>query len=736
MSKLIIISNRLPVTAEKNNGALAYQKSIGGLATGLKNYHAQADSVWVGWPGIADEEIISEDKTAIQNELQKTYQCLPVFLTGEEIDRFYNGFCNETIWPLFHYFVGKTKYDTKNWETYQQVNEKFFKAVETVIGDDDIIWVHDYQLMLLPKMIKEKYPDTQVGFFLHIPFPSFELFRLLIWREEILRGMMGADLIGFHTFEYVRHFLSSIRHLLSLENTMNRISYEDRYVQVDAFPMGIDYHFFAREHENDYFQEDAMEIIEKANDVKIILSVDRLDYSKGIPERLKAFERFLTDYPEYREKVRFNLIVAPSRVAIDIYDDLRKEITELVSSINGKFGTFTWMPVWFFYRSFSQESLITLYRHSDVLLVTPLRDGMNLVCKEYIAARTDYEGMVVISETAGAASELGEAVIVNANDGDAIARGLKIALDMPREEKISKNKVMHRRLQRYNVNFWAKEFLNALQRIVAESNSNITQRNLEIDGLIVDIAYQQAKKRILFLDYDGTLVGFSPVPDQAKPDEELIDLLTALTADSANTVVIISGRERYDLEEWFKGLDLYMIASHGLWIRYPEQEWIMTASLDNDWKDPIRHIMELFTDRIPGSLIEEKDYSLAWHYRQCDPDLIAVKLSEVRETLRSMIESNTLGLQEGNKVLEVKDNRVNKGFGAANFINNQEHDFILAVGDDYTDEDLFTSLPPEAYTIKIGLASTSAEYFLKSWQSMRSMLKRFADISNPSSKIK
>jgi len=288
---------------------------------------------------------------------------------------------------------------------------------------------------------------------------------------------------------------------------------------------------------------------------------------------------------------------------------------------------------------------------------------------------------------------------------------------------------MHRRLQRYNVDFWAGEFLHALRHSVSESTQTIKQRSIEKGSYLIENAYQNANKRVLFLDYDGTLVGFSPQPDQARPDEELIQLLEVLVNDPRNTVVIISGRERYDLEEWFQNLNLYIIASHGLWLRYPGQEWIMTTSLDNDWKDPIRYIMELYTDRIPGSLIEEKDYSLAWHYRQSDPDMIAVKLSEVRETLRSIIQAETLGLQEGNKVLEVKDNRVNKGFGAAAFIQNQEYDFIFAVGDDYTDEDLFTSLPQDAYTVKVGLGNISAAYFLKSWQSMRRILKKFADIS-------
>lgn len=734
MSKLIIISNRLPVNIKKEAKQFNYQKSIGGLATGLQSYHEQADSLWIGWPGLADEEINPEAKEKIKEKLKAEFKCLPVFLSDEDIDQYYYGFCNNTIWPLFHYFTGKARYEFSNWEAYQRVNRKFFDAVETIIGENDVVWIHDYQLMLLPRMIKDKHPNTQVGFFLHIPFPSFEIFRLLIWREEILKGLLGADLIGFHTFDYVRHFLSSVRRLLSLEYNFNKISYEDRYVQVDAFPMGIDYEFFSRTDEGD--DPEIKEIVESLKDTRIILSIDRLDYTKGLTQRIKAFSRFLSKYPEYREKVRLNMIVAPSREAVDSYDDQRREITELISEVNGKQGTLTWMPIWFFYRSFTQKHLINLYRHADVLLVTPLRDGMNLVAKEYIAARTDCEGMLVISETAGAASELGEAVVVNANDYNAIASGIKTALDMPRDEKIARNKMMHRRLQRYNVDFWASEFLNALARAFLESAQTVAQGNIERDSYKIEEAYKKAENRILFLDYDGTLVGFKPTPDQARPDEELKSMLSGLANDPRNTVFIVSGRDRHILDEWLGNLNLYLLASHGLWLRHPDQkDWSMLVSLGNDWKDSVRHILELYTDRVPGSLIEEKEYSLAWHYRQCEPEMAAVKLSEMRETLISMIHSTTLGLQEGNKVLEIKDSRVNKGYVASLMIQRQNYDFILGVGDDYTDEDLLLSLPANAFSIKIGLGSTHARYHLKSWQSMRSMLKKFVNISATADKI-
>lgn len=730
MSKIVIISNRLPLTVKKCNEKLEYQESIGGLVTGLKKYHEQTESIWAGWAGIACEEINREERKTIQKELRNRHQYLPVFLTNKEVNLYYNGFCNETIWPLFHYFPTITQYRTETWEAYRHVNEKFFNSVEHVIEDGDIVWIHDYQLMLLPQMVKDRFPNCQVGFFLHIPFPSFEIFRLLIWREQILRGLLGADLIGFHTYDYVRHFLSSVRRLLGLDIHMNQISYEDRYIQVDAFPMGIAFDFFAADHEDDSYPEDVQEVISKTNEGQMILSIDRLDYTKGIPERLKAFERFLTRYPEFREKVRLNMIVAPSRVDVGYYDDLLREIRELVSQINGKFGTFTWMPVWFFFRSYSQENLIALYRHSDVLLVTPLRDGMNLVCKEYIASRRDHEGMVVISETIGAASELGEAVVVNANDYDAIADGIKMALDMPRDEKIARNMAMSRRIQRYDIDFWAGEFFNSLRNTVMYYDKSITDRNIEKDSYLLEKAYRNAKNRVLFLDYDGTLVGFQSKPSLAKPDDELRQLLRNLASDPKNTVVLVSGRDRYTLEEWFGDLDMHLFASHGLWTRHPGQDWVMTIALDNSWKESVRHILEMYTDRTPGSFIEEKDDSIAWHYRLSVPDMIDVKLIEVKETLLSLTHHGTLGLLEGNKVLEIKDNRVSKGFTSLNFISNQDFDFIFAAGDDHTDESLFSSLPSDAITVKIGLGNTGARYFLKSWQSVRGILNKFIDISS------
>ncbi|MFD2701327.1 bifunctional alpha,alpha-trehalose-phosphate synthase (UDP-forming)/trehalose-phosphatase [Paenibacillus shunpengii] len=728
MSKLIFVSNRLPVTVKKNESELTYSKSIGGLATGLKSYHEQGNSVWAGWPGISSNELSDVDQASINTELSEQYNCLPIFLSEEEIDQYYHGFCNETIWPLFHYFTSNTEYSKDTWEAYKRVNQKFFDVLDEVIEPDDTIWVHDYQLMLLPQMIREKYPNAKIGFFLHIPFPSFEIFRLLIWRKEILQGLLGANLIGFHTYDYVRHFLSTVRRILGVEHSLNKLSYETHNVQVEAFPMGIDYEYFSNTDTVELSSE-LQDFVESTRTIQNILSIDRLDYTKGIPDRIKAFKRFLTKYPEYHEKVRLNLIVAPSRVEVETYDTLKKHIEVLVSEVNGQFGTVNWMPIWFFFRTFSQDDLIAFYRHSDVLLVTPLRDGMNLVAKEYIASRNDYKGMLVMSETAGAASELGEAVIVNANDHGAIAEGLKTALDMPDHEKIERNTMMHHRLSRYNINFWADEFITAL----GNSETGVLQTKPLVDvsdSSVIKTAYTDAERRLILLDYDGTLVGFKPTPDQAKPDEELRQLLAGLSQDPKNTVVIITGRDRGVIEKWLGDLNLHLIASHGLWFKQAGGEWIKTINVDNDWKDKIRHILEMYTDRMPGSLIEEKEYSLAWHYRQCEPDVIALKRDELREALISITQSMSLGVLEGSKVLEVKDSRINKGHGVHLLTRAEAFDFIIGAGDDYTDEDMFNALPEEAFSIKIGSGNTNAKYQLKTNKEFRTLLKKLEELSD------
>ncbi len=715
MSRTIIVANRLPVSIDLGNHTeeILINESIGGLATGLKSVHAHKDSLWMGWSGLSSGQCTSAQKKQITSTLENDYRCLPIFLTERQIHRFYYGFCNKTIWPLFHYFPNMTSWLKDDWKAYLDVNKAFFKILKKRMGSGDTIWIHDYQLMLLPQMIREEQPDIKIGFFLHIPFPSFELFRLLPERETVLRGILGADLIGFHTYDYARHFLSSVRRLLGYENTFGRIEMETRDSTVDAFPMGVDYERYYKSGVLSSIQEGTHKMLQETQGKQVILSVDRLDYTKGIPERIKAYARFLDDHPEYSEKVHLLLIAAPSRTEVDTYLELKKEIEELVSDVNGRFGTIGWVPVWFFYQSFSFSELAPLYRGSDVLLVTPLRDGMNLVVKEFIASRTDFRGAVILSETAGAASELGESILVNPYDIQSISKAIQQALEMPVLEQIQRNQGMHERLKRYTVEHWAQDFLSTLgkERSLHHSHAILM---FEEEQEVVFNAFQNAQNRLLIFDYDGTLTPLQNTPEEAVPSKELVELIRNVAELPQTTLIMASGRKREDLQSWFEDMPITLSAEHGLWLRPKGEGWKSELGVNEEWKDKIRAIIESFVDRTPKSFIEEKTLGLAWHYRSCDPEQATVRLNELRETLMTYVQNMNLCLLEGSKVLEVRDMNANKGIVVNQLVQQESWDFILCAGDDVTDEDMFSILPENAFSIKVGRERSGARFHVDS----------------------
>jgi len=730
MAKIIYVSNRLPVTINRNpeSGEYSFSRSIGGLATGLSSVHNEGGSLWVGWSGLHDEDVSGSDAEELKRLLMREENCVPFQLSRKDFEEFYLGFCNEAIWPLFHYFPNRAHYHTGQWEAYYRVNRLFFEELKPYIEPGDTIWVHDYQLMLLPQMIREEFPEALVGFFLHIPFPSYEIMRLMPWREEIMAGLLGSDLLGFHTYDYVRHFISSARRLLGYEFSLGYLTAGQRLVRADVFPMGIDYEKYNQADKNQEVLNAHVEVKRELTGNRTILSVDRLDYTKGIPERIKSFALFLDQHPEYHEKVGLFLIVAPSRTEVEEYQDLLKEIQELVSAANGRHGSLGWTPIHFFYRSFSFEDLTALYMEADLLLVTALRDGMNLIAKEYLAARKDNTGVLILSETAGAVHELGESLMINPNDLQGIADAIDTGLKMDAEDQKRRNTIMKRRISRYNVRFWAKDFVRKLEE-VHEYQRAQSARNM-IDSVEETMLkdYKNAKKAIFFLDYDGTLVGFQDKPEKARPDEELLDIVTALCKPKGNRVVVISGREPRDLESFFSGVPVEMAAGHGSWVKMKGKEWEKAELFSTEWKEGIRPILESYTDRTPGSFIEEKEFSLAWHYRRCEPDLAALRVGELKDSLYSVIENMNIGLLDGNKVLEVKDSFVNKGIAASEWLRGEEFDFIFAVGDDYTDEDLFDVVPEKAYSIKVGMALSKAKYHVKGWRSLRGVLKKLASL--------
>lgn len=719
MKRLMIVSNRLPVTVVKRTNNFTFQPSVGGLATGLSSI-PDSQRTWIGWPGISSEKLNSTEKELIRTRLAEN-SFLPLFLNQNDFDLHYNGFCNNTIWPLFHHLIQYAVFEKKFWQSYEQVNRIFLELVLEVAGPEDVIWIHDYHLMLLPELIRKRLPNAAIGFFLHIPFPSFEIFRFLPWKKEVLNGLLGADLIGFHTYSYVKHFLDSIRRTLGFENFYGEITVNDRLVKVDSFPMGIDYKKFSNAANQLKVKKEISRIRKNVGDQKILLSIDRLDYTKGMPQRLEAFDSFLDKYPEFKEKVTYILVAVPSRTKVEDYRLLKKQVDELVGKINGNHGTFGWVPIWYIYSSLQFPTLAALYNLAEAAIVTPIRDGMNLIAKEFIASKVDFKGTLILSETAGVAEELGEAVIVNPSDKEEIVNAIHDALLMTDKQQIKRNKQMHERLQRYDIEKWASDFTDTLTKVKKMQGDLNTKRLTQESRNKMVAEYHASSKRLILLDYDGTLVPIAQTPEKAAPDDALLQILTSLKAN--NHVVVLSGRSREVLENWLTSLHLEMVAEHGAWIKEEGEDWKTTEPQLPEWKKEIRPILEMYVDRTPGSFIEEKDFSLVWHYRNCNAELADVRLKELKDILLSLTANLNIGFMEGKKVIEVKDTNINKGKAALRWISKRRWDFILAIGDDYTDEDMFNVLPDTAYSLKVGFGSSKANFSLGSVREVRKLLE-------------
>jgi trehalose 6-phosphate synthase/phosphatase len=722
MPRTIIVSNRLPTKVQRTTSGLTFQPSEGGLATGLGSIYRADDNVWVGWPGLFVDD--PAEQAHVTEQLHADSMA-PVFLTEAEIHDFYEGFSNGTLWPTFHYFSEFATYEQTHWEAYVRVNEKFCEAVLALAGPDDTIWMHDYQLLLLPEMLRKVRPEASIGFFLHIPFPSYELIRVLPWGADLLRGMLGADLIGFHTFGYLHHFLSAVGHLLGYPTHNGQVETPTRTVLVDAFPMGIDYQRYANTAAGEAALTHEATYREGLGEARVILSIDRLDYTKGIAQRLRAFEQLLVRHPEWLGQVSLLMVVVPSRDQVAQYAALKEEIDELVGRLNAQYRTIAWTPIHYFYRSFPFEELVGLYRLADVALVTPVRDGMNLVAKEFLASKVGDKGVLILSERAGAANELADALLINPTDTGQLAETMHAALRMPEDEQRTRLQAMQALVQQYDVFAWTELFMNRLEY------SKIKQLTLATAPLDAPAraellaAYQAAPQRLLLLDYDGTLTRFHANPQRAQPEAELVELLGALGTDARNRVVIISGRDRATLEEWLGHLPLDFVAEHGVWLRRAGADWqLFQEGLRADWKADMRPLLELYVRRTPGSFIEEKDYSLVWHYRRADAGLGAQRARELLSHLRFMTSNTDLQVLEGHKVLEIKSAALHKGTAAARWLGPEPPEFILALGDDQTDEDTFATLPPAAYTVKVGSAPRSlARYAVTNVAEVRQLLR-------------
>jgi trehalose 6-phosphate synthase/phosphatase len=725
--KIVIVSNRLPVSVREEEGELRFGESPGGLASGLRTYLTSdkaptSGNVWVGWPGKVLPEEVHEE---VRRRCREEFAAVPVFLSQEETESFYEGFCNNTLWPLFHYFPQQVVYDEDFWVSYERVNGIYRDAVLEVARPGDLVWVHDYHLMLLPAMLKGREPKLRVGFFLHIPFPSYEMFRLLPdhWRTALLDGLLGAELVGFHTHDYTQNFLKCVRRLRGHEHEMGQIVLTDRVVKAGTFPMGIQFDFFNGQAQSPEATRARDELRQSVHEARLILSIDRLDYTKGIANRLLAYQAFLEQYPQWHGQTVLLMVVVPSRMNVPDYQQMKLRIDQLVGQINGRFGTLTWTPIVYQFRSFPQEQLIPLYGASDVMLVTPLRDGMNLVAKEYVASRCEETGVLILSEMAGAASELGEAITVNPNDIPGVARSIHEALLTPLPRQRRAMRQMRTRIRRYDVGRWAQDLLETLQ----EDKTRLDQRVLSpsrLSWLLQE--FRTADSRLILLNDRVTLLpphadGWALAPDVVETLEKLARV---------SEVVIVSDQPRAVLETRFGALDVHLVAEHGAWVRKCREdgkgEWIEHGGLSVEWKPGIRELMELYVDRLPGSWIEERDYTLAWHYERTHPDLAALRARELIDHLVSLTESSNLRVAEGNKVIEVRPTAVSRAGACQPFLE-KGHDFVLAIGADPSDEEIFRQLPQNAYSIRAGITNTYARFNVYTQAQARALLRTLAD---------
>jgi trehalose 6-phosphate synthase/phosphatase len=721
--RLLLVSNRLPVTITRGESGHKVQPSAGGLAHALRPIHSKGGTVWLGWPGDlpADPAASRRIVSALRRD-----RLIPVGVPPALEEDFYHGFSNSVLWPLFHYFPHLAVLNRSWWEAYRQVNQIFAHAVARAWRPGDAVWVHDYHLMLLPGMLRERDPNARIGFFLHTPFPSAEIFRILPWRRELLQGVLGADLVGFHVYDYVRHFRVAAIRVLGVEGQADRLAVDGRVVRLAAFPVGIDSDRYWRAATRDPEALAQLESLPRElKGRRLILGVDRMDYTKGIPERLEGYELFLDRFPRHHEQVEFVQIGVPTRSGVEHYRALRRRVEGIVGRINGRFGTPDWTPVKYIFRPISFGRLCAFYRYANVALVTPLRDGMNLVAKEYVACKKNGgDGVLVLSEFAGAAAELGEALLVNPFDIDAIAGAINRALTMPAAERKARMNDLLVRVGQTDTRPWGETFVSALDRC-GTSAQVYPPRLGSGERAQLLAAWRGADGRALVLDYDGTLSPIVPRPDLARPDRSLQELLRRLVELPGVEAAVVSGRDRATLDRWLGGLPITLAAEHGRWLRDPTHGWQdMLAGREPGWLPKVRQILEDAAAATPGSFVEVKSASAAWHYRGANSEEADLRLRELNERLAQLREDPPIDVVHGKKVIEVRVRGVSKGSVLLTWLTSKPAmDFLLVAGDDQTDEEMFERLPPAAWSIHVGSKTSRARWSLAEPAALRTLLR-------------
>lgn len=727
LTRVINVSNRLPVSLD-DDGQLS--RSSGGLVSALEGVGDSIDLAWIGWPGGGiDDPAQHADLT---RRMADAFDYHPVFMTDDEVENYYHGFSNSSLWPLLHYNATYFRYHSAWYEAYEAINARFADAVVAAAQEGDRVWVHDYHLLLLPQMLRERRPDLRIGFFLHTPFPSYELFRRHPRRKELLDGVLGADLIGFHTFGYLRHFRSAVLRLTGRESDIYSIRHDDAVTSIGVFPIGINGPGF----EAGLASPATAECLERFRTDyagrRLVLSVERLDYTKGIPQKLEAIEKFLEDHPDQRDDLVFIIIAVPSREDVGEYQQLKESIELAVSRINGKYATISNIPVHFINRGVKFEELCALYRLADVCMVTPLIDGMNLVAKEYLACQPqDGAGVLILSEFAGAAQELYGTITVNPYDTDGMADALHTALTRPEPARRADLAPIREQVLANHSGPWAKRFLQDLDKVAHVGPADAARTLTDADVRPFTIA--APGRKALFLDYDGTLRGFVDDPAQATPEPALREVLDKLSRREDLAVFIVSGRKLAFLREHLGGYGFTLVGEHGYCFVVPGGErQLLNPEADLTWMPAVKEVLTHYAQTTPGTHVEQKNSALVWHYRRADPEFGRWKALELIGHLDGTTASQPLSVSHGKMIVEVASQQINKGAAVDHMLHLNEakglgFDSILCIGDDLTDETMFRGRSgPGVVTIRVGKGDTDAGFRVSGTKRVLQMLQFIA----------
>ncbi|KAI8911238.1 glycosyltransferase family 20-domain-containing protein [Powellomyces hirtus] len=708
----------------------------------------------LGWTGaVYDNDCYPLDAAAFTPQLQESLtkelweakQCIPVFLDEKKAAGHYEGYCKTDLWPLFHYILWDAALDanphnSRAWDDYQAVNQGFADAVIKAYRPGDVIWIHDYHLLLVPSMLRAALPDATIGFFLHTPFPSSELFRCLPRRKEILQGVLGSSMIGFQTYSYARHFLSSCTRVLGLESTPKGVDFGGSLVSIHIFPIGIDPQQLQQRRKQQTVLDKMTAIREIYAGKKIIIGRDKLDHVKGVQHKLNAFQKFLTLYPEWQNKVVLIQVTSPPERESP---KLESKVSELVSRINGSFGSLEYAPVHHYHQHLDQDDYYALLSIADLGLITAERDGMNTTSHEFVVCQQEKRSSLILSEFTGTAGSLSAAALVNPWDYQGVAIAINEGLTLSKEEKAIKHQQMFDHVTSYTAAFWAESFVKELR--IASQLPAATSTTPLLDPPLVLERYTKAKKRLLMFDYDGTLTAIRKTPGAAVPPPEMLVAMQTLVNDPKNVVFIISGRDEACLDEWLgqvKGLGLS--AEHGCFMKYPVAgpgpgTWVnLSEDIDFSWKNEVTEIFNYYTERTQGSFVEHKRCSITWHYRLADPEYGNFQANECHNHLENAVLSKLpIEILIGKKNLEVRPIAINKGEIVKRLISqNPDADFLFCAGDDRTDEDMFkqvrkTELPDTVqHNVTIGSAAkkTHAQWHVPSPEDIVKLLVELAKV--------